>query len=283
MPPRRKAAASSGGSSKKAKAIKQEQAEVADVSTTTAGADAVAGSDSVASTSAVKIEAAQTEDVKPAKRATRGTRAAKGKKAATATDTAETAEPQAEQPTLDAAVKPEAVADSDVKPTIDAASMTDEKETTQPTNVVDDPPDSILHTSQAPDIAGVVEQREDEDLAIDDAEPAPMDTEEAKRLRERPEAARDTADEPMPHAGAEQMAAQMQQEGAAERNAAIASEAAPAGALIGGTDQTSADLSWLQPPPQAGPSMTADERKAKMAELRKRKVSLLSVGIKTYS
>lgn len=161
----------------------------------------------------------------------------------------------------------------DQKPAPVEASETDQPAVAQPQPIsADDPFESTSYMipAAAPDIAGVVAEREDEDLAVDDTEPPPMDDEEVRRLRERPNEARDTHTVPEPLSGASNMASQMEQHGHRLKQAVASSNAEPVGQEVGIAEI--ATPSWLETAPEQ--SMSKEERVAKMNALRKRMVSV---------
>ena len=214
---------------------------------------AEASTSSAAEPAAVKEE--PVEDVKPAAKATRATRGAKkGKKAAVQEDTLmeEDAKPEAEQAGA-------------------ASSIADERVTAFSSLPVKAEVPSAPPASEAgaPDIAGVIEAREDEDLAMDDTEPPPMDAEEVRRLRERPAEARDTSGAmPLMTASAEGIAQANTQQAREIRQAVQAEGVPPIGELAGIQEPSSAIANA-----EASGSLTRDERMAKMNALRKRMVS----------
>jgi len=55
--------------------------------------------------------------------------------------------------------------------------------------------EATTSATSVPDIAGVIEEREDEDIAVDATEPPPDDEQEKQRLAQRPPEARDTVED----------------------------------------------------------------------------------------
>ena len=113
----------------------------------------------------------------------------------------------------------------------------------------------------APDIIGVIEEREDEDLAIDDTEPAPMDDEERRRIQERPAEATNTSDAPVPLPESNGFEKVTQAAGMPAKEAIANYSATPFGELQSTNDSSS-----------AGPSVSREERMNKMNALRKKMV-----------
>lgn len=199
MPPRRKAAGAAAAKKGK-KDVKKEEEVVTD--------------DVAAAPAAAKVEdgepQASTSAPAPATRSS-GRTTRRGRKAADE----EVSEATAEQETV------KAEAESEQKPDIKAEGGQAEEKVNTETRVTDAPevkqqddgmatdpaneapPDHIppelesrafiesgtaapASRGGAPDIMGVVEEREDEDIIPDDTEPAPNDAEELRRLAERP-------------------------------------------------------------------------------------------------
>ena len=113
------------------------------------------------------------------------------------------------------------------------------------------------------DIAGVIAQREDEDVAMDETEPPPSDDEERRRLLERPTEARATLDMPAKFS--------------ALRNSAPDVNGSGNGSTYPPQASTSSNLFGESADP--APALSRDDRLAKMNELRKRMVHFPSFRI----
>lgn len=114
----------------------------------------------------------------------------------------------------------------------------------------------------APDIIGVIEEREDEDYIPDDSEPAPNDAEELKRLAERPTNAVDTRSLPLSMAPRSQRAkgkqAEVQNSTPAQEDTMMEESSTSANASVEPSDMSDGAESSLQ------------SRMQKMQALRKR-------------
>lgn len=284
MPPRRKAA---GAAAKKGKKdVKKEEEEVEQSAETlpvkveeseTAQAEGEQQQEASTSTSTksdVKPSTTTTataQATKPAARSSgRSTR--RGKKAATTDDTEDNANVELE-PDIKSGVK-DKIQVKEEKSTSSAAATTAtsgaavdaSQQLLEPAASADDElpsgattPASQKDDAPTPDIIGVIENREDEDIVMDDAEPAPMDAEEVRRLQERPSQAVDTSSQPAPlHANSGKLAAKQLSEGLVARQA------------ISGEASTSRNGSAAPSDESGNTPLTREERMAKMNALRKR-------------
>lgn len=114
----------------------------------------------------------------------------------------------------------------------------------------------------APDIIGVIEEREDEDIIPDDSEPAPNDLEELKRLAERPMSAVDTRSLPPSMAPRSQRAKGKQAE--------VQNNTAPAQDTEMTEDSISGNASVEPADISDGAESSLQSRMQKMQALRKR-------------
>lgn len=274
MPPRRKAAGAAAAKKGK-KDAKKEEATSADVEVADVAPAAVKQEEPEQQASS--SSAAPAASTRSSGRTTR-----RGKKAVEE----EVLETAAENVKTEAAedgqkpdIKAEAEAEEQVIAEAQAAEGDKDKEaelaTADPINEV--PPPSVAAELEgrasvesataapasrggAPDIIGVIEEREDEDYIPDDSEPAPNDAEELRRLAERPMNAVDTRSVPPSLAPRSQRAAGKQAEtraSAARDEPSMESSASANGSV------EPAELS-----DGAGSSLAA--RMAKMNALRKR-------------
>jgi pre-mRNA-splicing factor SYF2 len=234
MPPRRKAAGAAASAKKGKKDVKKEE-EQSVANTVDATSMKEEQPESQTSTSTEQPAAETTTATRSTRSSGRTTR---GQKKAVEEEVLETAianvaaDAEAEQKPD---VKAEAKQEAQVVAAAKAAEGDDAKlaanATADPVNEV--PPPSVAaelegrvalesHTATsaarggAPDIIGVVEEREDEDIIMDDSEPAPMDREEARRILERPSDVVDTRPQPpAPQRNSRKLAQKMMDEAAA--------------------------------------------------------------------
>ena len=119
-----------------------------------------------------------------------------------------------------------------------------------------------------PDIVGVIEERENEDLAVDDTEPAPMDDEERRRILNRPAEARDTSDVPVALPESNGIQRSIQAEGLPAKNY-----------IANYHDQS---LEQLQSASTSTGTVSKQDRLDKMNALRKKMVSFIAICFFSY-